>query len=562
GQTTIAAKYLKRTPDDYIRTRDDGENLLAILKDRLYHSGTLSGESMLVPSFPFEFVYVGGDGELQNQDYGLDAAAQQAPAPPAPGYPPVPADAGYPAMGYPRTSAVTTAAAPAPTSYQQAGYSGYGYSDYNATAYPSQANTVYPPPAAPYAGYGEAYSTAAAPPTPNTAYPYGQQVEPSVAPVPNPIQNAQATAPNVPPPSQQRSVPAYHDPPTTALNRKRNPSATKTGNNPIMAPFPSAAPIQNVQHTPAGPPPPTSQSRLTSPPPPPPPTGARPPQRAYRTSISKPTVPSPTRTAPPPTAPYQQHAPPPTAAYPPPSGHARPPPQGAHPHYPTGGHPVRPTPPSSSQMPAHPTPSTHAPYQRPPPGHAVRPGGGAPPMGYPSAHPPRPVGPSQQPPNAPRPPMSYGRPPTAGGVPSRAGTPQNVPVPRGPSAASSRPGTPAAAPGKYPPGDRSHIPEKQNPIFTSLQAGLQQARAATGPAQKRMMDDTEKRLNQLFDLMNNGDLPAKLEEPLLSLARAIQNGDYQQAHQVYLKLIHSNFDSSQRWMMGVKRLVETLKSIA
>ncbi|KAJ1976904.1 protein transport protein S31 [Dimargaris xerosporica] len=163
--------------------------------------------------------------------------------------------------------------------------------------------------------------------------------------------------------------------------------------------------------------------------------------------------------------------------------------------------------------------------------------------------------PGQRPPSAMRGPQPMAAYPSNGSRPqSRPGTPQ--------AAQQSRPGTPGQPATKYPPGDRSHIADNQKPIFTALQGALQQARSVTGPAQKRVLDDTEKRLNQLFDLMNEGNLPSAMEGPLLSLAQALQHRDYPQAHQVYMKMIHTNFDSSQRWMMGAKRLVETLKSSA
>ncbi|KAJ1926177.1 protein transport protein S31 [Tieghemiomyces parasiticus] len=635
GQGAIAAKYVKRTPDDYYRPTATGQNALAILKDRLYQAGYLGGDANIPPSFPFDPLEVGADGQTHQP-----SAAES----------------------YPQSSAYDTAAAAAPTgnAYLAAGYGAQDYGHYpSTTAQPSYGQ----PPASQvpaagqyghYGAYGDNSAATSGYPAPAQQYPaatqqhaatgygYGQAYQqpeptPGYGAVPNPIapfpnQNTgysnQAPAADTPaagpPPSQQRNLPAYHDPPTLAMNRKRNPSASKAA--PIVAPFPNAQPSAPTPGSAPSVGPPSSHggpgSRITSPPPPPP-TGARPPQRAYRTSISKPAPASPSTQPPPP--PQSGYGPPPSGypGPPPSAGQPRPQPTPYHPphqggprpgppphHHNPSGYPSQPQAPQQQQQQPPPPPTAQYPSQpsaygqgpppppptaqpRPPPGSgAVRPPpsgytprpphpGPAGTPGYPSARPVPPRGPpsqagppsSQQPAGGPYPPPSGAHHHPHPGYP-RAGTPQSVAQQRAHTPSASRPGTPSAAgpgaassspanhSGKYPPGDRSHIPDGQKIIFTALTAGLQQARAVAGPTQKRMMDDTEKRLHQLFDLMNGGDLPASLEEPLTALAHALQNRDFNQAHQVYLKLIHSNFDSSQRWMMGVKRLVETLKSVS
>lgn len=60
------------------------------------------------------------------------------------------------------------------------------------------------------------------------------------------------------------------------------------------------------------------------------------------------------------------------------------------------------------------------------------------------------------------------------------------------------------------PGDRSHIPEAQKPIFNCLSRELARLKSTAPPGQKRMVEDTERRLNILFDALNCGTVDEKL----------------------------------------------------
>lgn len=55
-------------------------------------------------------------------------------------------------------------------------------------------------------------------------------------------------------------------------------------------------------------------------------------------------------------------------------------------------------------------------------------------------------------------------------------------------------------------GDRTHISAEQKPIFESLLRQLNQAKPRAQPAQKKMLDDVEKRLSVLFDRLNNQEV--------------------------------------------------------
>ncbi|KAH9441951.1 hypothetical protein Pst134EA_031995 [Puccinia striiformis f. sp. tritici] len=104
----------------------------------------------------------------------------------------------------------------------------------------------------------------------------------------------------------------------------------------------------------------------------------------------------------------------------------------------------------------------------------------------------------------------YGIPPSGPGMPPGQGQSQlgNMMKPGGfsnPNNDPQRPGTtptatkPEPPKSKYPSGDRTHIPEASKPIYVSLQRLMNQMKQGLPANQKKLVDDTERRLNVLFD---------------------------------------------------------------
>ncbi|KAJ3357627.1 protein transport protein S31 [Allomyces javanicus] len=137
-----------------------------------------------------------------------------------------------------------------------------------------------------------------------------------------------------------------------------------------------------------------------------------------------------------------------------------------------------------------------------------------------------------------------GVPPPMGGAPR---PPSAAPAPRPPSAA---PPAAAAAP---PPGDRSRITAENMPVFTVLNNALQRAKAGSAPAQRRLVEDVDRRMNQLFDALNAGTLAEGVVAALHTYARAVEQRDWATAVRVHQELSVSQFDA---WMIGLKRLVD------
>jgi len=81
---------------------------------------------------------------------------------------------------------------------------------------------------------------------------------------------------------------------------------------------------------------------------------------------------------------------------------------------------------------------------------------------------------------------------------------------------------------------------------------------AKAPAQfKPQVLDTEKRLNILFDHLNNEDSlrPNTIVE-MNELAQSIQGRQFDQAQALFTDIMTNKTDEGSNWMVGVKRLIQ------
>ncbi|KAL7795240.1 COPII component protein [Trichoderma ceciliae] len=359
-------------------------------------------------------------------------------------------------------------------------------------------------------------------------------------PISGPPRNS---TPSGPPPSKAKNMDNWNDVPmiTKAVPRRSTPGVT-----PIASPFAG----QQGQAMPPPPPPSSSPygpgARAS---PPPPPKGPAPPR------VQSPLA-GPPRTS---SAAANQYAPPAplTGAIP---THAAPPvmPRTASPY----NAPPSGPPPSNRYAPATPTQQQPGQYSGsimpPPPGPASRP----PPPANPYAPPVQ----QQQVAPSPYHPSPY--------APAPGQIPATQPLPTGPPP-MSRPGPPpTAAPAppppkqtapppaaKYPPGDRSHIPANAQPLVDILSQDMQRVASKAPATFAPQVKDTQKRLNILFDHLNNEDLiqPSTIEQ-LSQLAEAIQSKDYTTAQKLQMEINRDKTDECGNWMVGVKRLISMSKA--
>ncbi|KAL9595023.1 MAG: hypothetical protein Q9219_006692 [cf. Caloplaca sp. 3 TL-2023] len=109
-------------------------------------------------------------------------------------------------------------------------------------------------------------------------------------------------------------------------------------------------------------------------------------------------------------------------------------------------------------------------------------------------------------------------------------------------------------PRRHPSGDRSHIPIHSRPIFELLDTEMQRVKARAPANFQKQVIDTEKRLNILFDHLNNEDL---LKEDtvtsMVQLSQAVQARDYEQAQGIHLDLLTNKTDQCGHWMVRSQR---------
>ncbi|KFH48656.1 Protein transport protein-like protein [Hapsidospora chrysogenum ATCC 11550] len=348
--------------------------------------------------------------------------------------------------------------------------------------------------------------------------------------------------PSAPPPPRAKNTDNWNDVPM--VTKAPPPRRSTPSMAPITSPFPGA------QQGPTAPPPPGPYGpRTVASPPPPPPKGPAPPRAQTPLAGSPQSIQGPPR---PSSSAASQYAPPP-----PPVG-------------PAATQPVPSIPPSVSPYnapPAGPPPSNrYAPAPSAQQASPQLPAASMPPPPGPASRPP-PSNPYGPPPQRSTPSNQYAPSPYAPPAPQQPGSHPAQGPPTGPPP-GVRPGpTPpppkASAPPKarHPAGDRSHIPPNAQQMVEIFDHDMQRVSAKAPDAFTAQVKDTRKRLNLLFDHLNNGELvqPATIEQ-LNELAQALQSKDYATAQRLQVEIQRDKTDECGNWMVGVKRLISMSKA--
>lgn len=403
------------------------------------------------------------------------------------------------------------------------------------------------------AGYQQAQPQGYQPPgyAPPQQQPYGGGYQPpsyGVAPPPR----VSSASPSVPP-AKATNLRSWNDTPDFGPKQPSRKGTPTIVTQPVVSPY---------ANQPAGiPPPPTApfgvQQRATPPLPPPPKAGA--------TRVSSPPSASQTPTDQRPSSSAMNTYAPPASSQPFPAPQLPPVPRGTSPYNP----PPSAAPPSNRYAPApgsQPAPSQLGPGA-PPPTRQIAP----PPAGpyAPTANPyAMSTGSSQAPPAAA---AHVGPPPRATGPPSTAPVPSPAGRGRGLSTGeqeqrASRPGSAASLPNKgtpppppppkYPPGDRSHIPASALPIYEILSAKMERVKAKAPTQFKPQVMDTEKRLNILFDHLNNEELlkPGTVAE-VRELAEALGAGRHDEALTLCTDILATKTEEGSNWMVSAEHVL-------
>jgi protein transport protein SEC31 len=103
---------------------------------------------------------------------------------------------------------------------------------------------------------------------------------------------------------------------------------------------------------------------------------------------------------------------------------------------------------------------------------------------------------------------------------------------------------------KHPAGDRSHIPANAQRLVDLLSQDVQRVAAKAPAAFAPQVKDTQKRLDLLFDHLNNEELvqPATIDQ-LSRLAEAIQGKDYITAQKLQVEIQRDKTEECGNWMV-------------
>jgi protein transport protein SEC31 len=370
-------------------------------------------------------------------------------------------------------------------------------------------------------GYGQGYIAPAA---------YGAPQQSFGAPPPR------NTTPSAPPPSRAKDMVNWND---TPMVNKPTPARRST---PVVT-APSGSPFQGNLSMP----PPSNPygQRATPTPPPPPPKGPAPPR-----------VTSPQATGPPPHRPssaantYSPQLGSPAQQF----GHPAPPPT-----IPRGPSPYNPPPAGAPPTNRYaPSPALQQ-YSQPPapqsqmaapPGAGMRPPPPADPYASPATVPQNPYAPTQSPYAASQPPH-----PSFTGHGPPQGPPPGSRPPTGPPPKATPP--PAAAPNpKHPAGDRSHIPSSAQRMVDIFSNDMQRVASKAPASFAPQVKDTQKRINILFDHLNNEELvkPDTIQR-LSELAEALASKNYDLAAKLQVDIQREKTDECGNWIVSQIRLL-------
>ncbi|KAH3680954.1 hypothetical protein WICMUC_000097 [Wickerhamomyces mucosus] len=148
-------------------------------------------------------------------------------------------------------------------------------------------------------------------------------------------------------------------------------------------------------------------------------------------------------------------------------------------------------------------------------------------------------------------------PPTALGSLQQAQQPGNLEQASQITAAAAVTATPEPVVPKFPPGDREHIPESELRIFKTFSSILDQARPQVPVQFSKQINDTEKRLNILYDHLNNEELltPDVITQ-LHQIVDLLESKNYPEALQLHIAVMSNHTHETAHWGTGLKRLIQ------
>lgn len=106
-------------------------------------------------------------------------------------------------------------------------------------------------------------------------------------------------------------------------------------------------------------------------------------------------------------------------------------------------------------------------------------------------------------------------------------------------------------------GDRSHIAPSWRPVVDMLQSEIQRLRSIDAQP-RRILDDADRRVQLLLDLLNNQRVDMKMQPSLLQLAQAIRERNQPQALAIHVQLATMASGDTATALVGVKFIIAKL----
>ena len=137
---------------------------------------------------------------------------------------------------------------------------------------------------------------------------------------------------------------------------------------------------------------------------------------------------------------------------------------------------------------------------------------------------------------------------------------QAQPVSRVAQPAPAQPAPPPQPKKKVPSGDRSNIKKEELPIYSILSALLVKSEQAQTSQTQRFVADSKKRLNELFELLNDHEVPAPAIQLLLEITRSLEAQKLDEALSATTGLMTSQIENATGWATGIKQLITVLRA--
>ncbi|WEJ96370.1 protein transport protein S31 [Yamadazyma tenuis] len=156
--------------------------------------------------------------------------------------------------------------------------------------------------------------------------------------------------------------------------------------------------------------------------------------------------------------------------------------------------------------------------------------------------------------------------PSMSSIPPPPSGPVSGPPPTGPPSLSQPPAVPipveAPVIEKFPAGDRSHIPAESLPIYQVFSSAYEALKPNIPEKYAKHGEDMEKRLNILYDHLNNSELlSAGGIELLREISSKLEAKEYQAASTLVLSFASSFPEEVGHWHAGVKRLINMAEAL-